>query len=377
MGAGRHAVTPAAAPRIGVLALGEAHQLLHVLAPALGLARRGANVDLLVTTDWHEAVIARHAAEARPAIRRLNGWRGGGPISAAPNRVGVLLSNLARLRGYDALLTAERTSTLLRRLRLFQGLLAIVAHGAGDREVTFDPRYRHFDLVLAPGKKARETLVTCGLVDPAQCIVTGYGKFEVISAAPPPRFFDNDRPVVLYNPHFRKALSSWPNLGPQIVEAFAETGDFNLIVAPHIRAAGKMRRQIEELARGPLPGNIRVDPGSLHSINMDYTRAADIYLGDVSSQVYEFLRTPRPCVFLNPRRIDWAGDPHYRHWNYGCVAETAAEAMTAIRTAHADHPHYAPAQREGFAESVADGDGRAADRAAEAILARLEGRLRA
>ena len=38
---------------------------------------------------------------------------------------------------------------------------------------------------------------------------------------------------------------------------------------------------------------------------MAYTQRADIYLGDVSSQVYEFLLNPRPCVFLNPRRFDW------------------------------------------------------------------------
>lgn len=29
---------------------------------------------------------------------------------------------------------------------------------------------------------------------------------------------------------------------------------------------------------------------------MTYTPAADIYLGDVSSQSYEFLLDPRPCL---------------------------------------------------------------------------------
>ena len=48
----------------------------------------------------------------------------------------------------------------------------------------------------------------------------------------------------------------------------------------------------KQLLRAP---NLRFDPGSPASTDMTYTRAADIYLGDVSSQVYEFIAEPRPC----------------------------------------------------------------------------------
>ena len=38
---------------------------------------------------------------------------------------------------------------------------------------------------------------------------------------------------------------------------------------------------------------------------MTYTKQADIYLGDVSSQVYEFMLKPRPCIFFNPENINY------------------------------------------------------------------------
>ena len=36
--------------------------------------------------------------------------------------------------------------------------------------------------------------------------------------------------------------------------------------------------------------------------------SADVYLGDVSSQVYEFIYKPRPCLFLNSNEIEWTND---------------------------------------------------------------------
>jgi hypothetical protein len=328
-----------------------------------------------VTTDWHERLIARHAGDAGLRVHRLRGWRAGAPIGAAPNRLRILLANLRTLRRFDVLLTSEVTSALLRRLGLYAGLLAVVPHGAGDRAVSFEPRFRHFDRVLVPGAKTRAELLARGLTTPERCIVTGYARFDLLGAAAP-RFFDSGNPVVLYNPHFRESLSSWPAFGMALVAAFARTPGLDLIVAPHIRASGAMRRAVAALARGPLPPNIRVDPGSLHSVNMDYTRAADIYLGDVSSQVYEFLCQPRPCVFLDPRGIDWRGDMHYRHWHYGPVAGSVDAAMAAVAQAvagRAAHGASAQAQRQraGFVASIAEapeGTGTASERIAVEIL---------
>ena len=54
-------------------------------------------------------------------------------------------------------------------------------------------------------------------------------------------------------------------------------------------------------------GRVIVDLDSHRLNDMTYTNAADIYLGDVSSQVYEFSTQPRPCVFINAHGVAWQG----------------------------------------------------------------------
>jgi CDP-glycerol glycerophosphotransferase (TagB/SpsB family) len=82
---------------------------------------------------------------------------------------------------------------------------------------------------------------------------------------------------------------------------------------------------------------------------MTYTNAADIYLGDVSSQIYEFLKTPRPCIFLNTHHVDHRGDPNYAHWQAGQVIDSIDDLGAALNQAQTDHAHvYRPIQRTLF-----------------------------
>src|SRR3546814_3460334 len=76
--------------------------------------------------------------------------------------------------------------------------------------------------------------------------------------------------------------------------------------------------------------HIRIDMGSRHSIDMSYTMSADVYLGDVSSQVYEYLLHPRPCIFLNLDRRDWRGDEAFSHWRLGQVIEDMGTLPQAL-----------------------------------------------
>ncbi|OYW84203.1 MAG: hypothetical protein B7Z22_11125 [Hyphomonas sp. 32-62-5] len=152
-----------------------------------------------------------------------------------------------------------------------------------------------------------------------------------------------------------------------MVEAFAKMPDFNFIIAPHLRLRGKGRRLFDQLSTSAQAPNLRFDGGSIHSINMDYTRTADIYVGDVSSQVYEFLQTPKPCVFLNAHDANWRDSPFYRHWAFGEVAGSAEEALLLISSAKADHQKFAPRQTAGFAAAINAGSGSASARAATLI----------
>src|SRR5205085_12091565 len=109
---------------------------------------------------------------------------------------------------------------------------------------------------------------------------------------------------------------------------------------------------IEALAPFVDAPGIFMDLGSPAAFDMTYTAMADIYLGDVSSQIYEFLRTPRPCLFLNAHDVAWRGDESYRHWTFGPVADTADGLIAAIGQAAAGHHAYRAEQAASFRYSL-------------------------
>lgn len=86
-------------------------------------------------------------------------------------------------------------------------------------------------------------------------------------------------------------------------------------------------------------------------MDLTYTRMADIYLGDVSSQVYEFLfLQPRPCLFLNPNHLNprhWQGKGRniFDFWKTGEVVESMDEFDKALNNAVANHEHYRAEQK--------------------------------
>ena len=111
---------------------------------------------------------------------------------------------------------------------------------------------------------------------------------------------------------------------------------------------------------------------------MTYMLAADIYLGDVSSQVYEFLLEPRPCIFLNGHNVAWQNDPYYFHWKLGqVVGDVQTGLRPALEAAFASHPHFLPQQRVAFAYTFRmESDRTAARRGADVIARFLQSPLR-
>ena len=100
--------------------------------------------------------------------------------------------------------------------------------------------------------------------------------------------------------------------------------------------------------------------------------AADLYLGDASSQVYEFLATPRPCIFANPRRQHWRDDPDYAHWNAGAVVETLDQLDTALADAVTHPDRHRAVQQRMFDDTFDMTDRPSSERAATAIAAWLD-----
>jgi hypothetical protein len=365
------------------------HQVAHALPVALALLRRGTNAKVSVlVSEGCEGEVRRMAAATpgpAPEIIRL---RPPSKLARAANRasgrsipadiISTLHRNLDRFRALDALVVPEKTSLMLKSLFGLKSLkLVHTRHGAGDRAIGFDKASGKFDLVLLSGEKIRDRLAEADLLKDDGHAVVGYPKFDL---APPkhPRLFPKNRPTVLYNPHPSPALSSWYRMGPQILDWFARSDRYNLIFAPHVMLFKKrITASLSPFALGWNLGpradhyehdHMLIDTGSPASLDMTYTDAADIYIGDASSQVYEFIRRPRPCFFLNPRGHDWQGNPDFSHWRAGHVLDDIDQLDAAL----AEVPRLTPAMRERqesmFAYSFDLQELPSSERAAEAIF---------
>ena len=101
---------------------------------------------------------------------------------------------------------------------------------------------------------------------------------------------------------------------------------------------------------------------------MSYTNAADIYLGDVSSQIYEFIQRRRPAIFLNSHAGDWQNDPSYEFWKFGPVAGSVPGDGGGAGCALPQSYSFAIAQEEAFNHSISvDPQRSSGERAALAI----------
>ena len=188
--------------------------------------------------------------------------------------------------------------------------------------------------------------------------------------------FPNDKPTILYNPHFDPRLSSWYDMGPELLEALAGMGDrFNVVFAPHVMLWRKKLHISPEYRiarrRPDIPAdivgqsNVLIDTASPALFDMTYTTGADIYIGDVSSQVYEFLRSPKPCIF-----IDAAGDGKdaYPFWANGPVVQSVGEVVSALDDWEKLGSDYRAKQLELFRYTIDHDPARSAsERGAQAI----------
>jgi len=299
-------------------------------------------------------------------------------------RVATLIANRALFASLDVLVAPEKTSLLLRtRLGLKNLKFVHTRHGAGDREVGFDRGSGEFDLVLMSGPKVRDRLRAAGVLKEQGHAIVGYAKFDLLRDAPAPeKLFDNNRPTVVYNPHFSPRLSSWYRHGLDILEHFYLSQKYNLIFAPHVMLFRKRFQISLEHCRVSLPGRIParyrdcphmlIDTGSARSVDMTYTRAADLYLGDASSQVYEFLLQPRPCVFIDAHDTHWQKDVNYTHWQAGPVITEVTTIDQTLETAFRMHPDWLSRQQQLFAYSFDIGKQPSSVRGADAIVRFLD-----
>ena len=161
-------------------------------------------------------------------------------------------------------------------------------------------------------------------------------------------------------------------MGREILAFFAKSDKYNLIFAPHARLF-KHRMYHDNISIDDFKNlpNILIDTGSERSFVMTYTRAADIYLGDVSSQVYEFIyHRRRPCVFLNPNKFDQS---KMNFWQLGSIIEKIDSLGNAMTLAESQLDEEYRSKQDIFVDAAfATGDKPPSQRGAEAILRFLQ-----
>ncbi|WP_395074110.1 hypothetical protein [Hyphococcus sp.] len=300
---------------------------------------------------------------------------------AAPiQRIGALYSLKSQLEKFDVIASPETTCLLLRtHFSVKNAKIVWTQHGCGDRAAGFKKSIVLFDHVFVPGVNQRDRMLKERVITEGNYTVVGYPKFDLVdhSAKREVKIFANDKPAFVYNPHFDPSLSSWYKQGEKVLELFASRPDFNLIFAPHIMLFTRKLHMTGDFSaiawRKSIPQkfyncpNIHIDTGSINSIDMTYTHAADAYIGDVSSQLHEFLINPRLCVFLNSHGVDWRDDPNYANWRLGEVINDPQELRGILDNFHTLKDRRKAEQETAFRNTFDEPVLGGAERAAQAL----------
>lgn len=367
------------------------HQIAHSAPIAVELVRNHPDIDVSIITssDVQYAMVREVFNKAKVTIPTM--IRIALPTWAELfnsvvryfmpfRRIAQLYFNKDLFAKFDALIVPETTTALLKTKLGLKGVkLIYTQHGAGDAAIGFKPIIRAYDFVLASGEKVRDRLLSLGCITKQGHAVIGYPKFDLItqSGVTKPKLFANDNPVILYNPHCNPNLSSWYDWKDDLLDFFVDNPQYNLIVAPHVMlfqrrihislGGGKIRWRSDIPIKYLKCSNIRFDLGGTACIDMTYTLAADIYMGDVSSQIYEFMIRARPCIFLNPHNIAWQDSDDFTHWNYGQVINAIEDMGSCIEQAESSFSHYRPIQEAGFKKTFNLNAVSSSVRAAQAI----------
>lgn len=361
---------------VAFLFLGETLLIPHLfpIVEALADARADLPLDLWVATSRHEQLLTgwtAHLPQVRirhaPGFRRLAA-SAPGERPMLPPKLPMLLRLAPHLARTRVVVCAEQTSLWLPRLfPWLRTRFVKTSHGVGSMSARDDKRRMAAAHTLVPSEQERTTYLTRGMA-PNRIEATGYVKAAFRQRTPARTLFADDRPILLYTPHWQAHRSSWPEWGAHVVEQLAAQRDWNVILAPHQRLVERAPEVREVLARVAHLPHVHADLDSFAGVDGSYTAAADLYLGDTSSQLIEFLTRPRPAVFLNAHGHAWADDPGYAMWRAGDVVNDLADLIPALARAPVRHAGFAAIQRDIATAALGDASGTGARRAAEAIL---------
>ena len=211
-------------------------------------------------------------------------------------------------------------------------------HGIPNRPYSFDSRITAFQLFFLLGNEEKKKREELNHLTPTNHTLTGFLKYDLVKNFKVHSFFNNKKFTVLYNPHWEKQLSSFFKFGKGILDFFLTNKNYNLIFAPHALLLERNWKLWLELKKYKNCENILFDFGSEASNNMSYSKSADLYLGDISSQASEFIFfKERPCLFLDAHALHNQSESSFLSWEYGDVLSELNDIEEALNLAVKKH----------------------------------------
>ena len=343
------------------------HHLFHSLYIAIELSKMQNEYEVCILNtglDMHKIIkpeISRHNANINYINRSvlfmvLN--------KSYPN---IIKLNKSILRKSDVILTASYGIPRDLLKNNIRGKFVIFTrHGTGDGKFTFNKSLFEYDCVFIPSKKMYDQFREMSILDNLKnYLQIDYCKFDYLFYYPEKnlKIFNNNLPIILYNPHYNKKISSFYKDAENIVNAILESKKYNIILSPH-PLVNKWHFFDRIKLHFPKSERLYKDWSSIHKVNFDYMKIADIYLGDVSSSIYEWLYFDKPMIFYNSHNIVWKNNPYYRFWNLGNIAANPEELLVYLDKSINISDSFAKIRKETKEYVFGDIDGKASYRTA-------------
>ena len=371
--------------QVAFLFLNGLHQLYHTAMTAmqLGTIYTGTDVVLLSCNREHTDALleiksfypgtqARIVTLKQPFRHKYLNYK----KKSYPSVNAMIRRAAPILRNSDVVVTTSHgTARMFDKYGIDKPVIIYQYHGCGDRKYGFDPAFKKVDFMLLPGRYHKQRLVSGGIVSELDTSVVGWPKFDY-RGSDDVKLFANTNPTVLYCPHWEPSLTSYNLFSEPMLKFFQNNTNYNLVFAPHVLVKHwHVHHSYDVSFEKYRSDNIIVDYGSSYSTNGTYLRLSDIYAGDVSSMVYEFIAMkPRPCIFLNAHDIKWRNHPDYRFWDYGPVLENLSSFLSELKKAQ-KNTDYISLQKKRIPEYF-DLDGESGSvKAAEAIMSYCKNRI--
>ena len=323
------------------------HQLYHSAMTAMVLSTLDSNLEILCISCNHEHTellkeIKSHYPKSTTKIielkqpfryKYLNYKKKKYPSVNAMVKIGKPYFQTADF----IVTTSHGTKRMFSKFGITSPKFIYQYHGSGGRKYSFDPELSAYDLILLAGNYTKKRLLEQKIISDDKIKIVGYPKFDypINNSAIKNNLFKKKLPIVLYSPHWEPDLTSYKMFSSKILEYFSQHKEFNFIFSPHLLVSHwKNRFGYNIDFKEFLSENIVIDFGSKYSTNGTYLSISDIYIGDVSSMVYEFIALkPRPCIFFNAHNIDWRNNPDYHFWRFGTVFNIFSEFENNFITA--------------------------------------------